>query len=234
MLAFLRSNLMINSKLTNVLKDAAQQVRNVVEKSNDGLWEAYNLVGNLIYTLVEFGAREPNIVPESCSIRVSLTANMVQSFYAVENLISSGAYWSASAVLRQHMETLARIIEYRKGENRVDKKPPNVKNLPFNMAPNYGGLSELCHTSGGEILGDFSECSEGEGIATTIPKFREEWAKDYFSLHIAHMLALAIEIYFLQEELYPKIDLPNIDEEILNIANLLVKTGFWKEFNYKS
>lgn len=225
---------MINSKLTNVLKDAAQQVRNVVEKSNDGLWEAYNLVGNLIYTLVEFGAREPNIVPESCSIRVSLTANMVQSFYAVENLISSGAYWSASAVLRQHMETLARIIEYRKGENRVDKKPPNVKNLPFNMAPNYGGLSELCHTSGGEILGDFSECSEGEGIATTIPKFREEWAKDYFSLHIAHMLALAIEIYFLQEELYPKIDLPNIDEEILNIANLLVKTGFWKEFNYKS
>ena len=51
--------------------------------------------------------------------------------------------------------------------------------------------------------------------------------------HIAHMLALAIEIYFLQEELYPKIDLPNIDEEILNIANLLVKTGFWKEFNYK-
>ena len=102
---------MINSKLTNVLKDAAQQVRNVVEKSNDGLWEAYNLVGNLIYTLVEFGAREPNIVPESCSIRVSLTANMVQSFYAVENLISSGAYWSASAVLRQHMETLARIIE---------------------------------------------------------------------------------------------------------------------------
>lgn len=48
------------------------------------------------------------------------------------------------------------------------------------------------------------------------------------------MLALAIEIYFLQEELYPKIDLPNIDEEILNIANLLVKTGFWKEFNDKS
>ena len=234
MLAFLRSNLMINSKLTNVLKDAAQQVRNVVEKSNDDLWEAYNIVGNLIYTLVEFGAREPNIVPESCSNRVSLTANMVQSFNAVENLISSGAYWSASAVLRQHMETLARIIEYRKGKNRVAKKPPNVKNLPFNMAPNYGGLSELCHTSGGKILGDFSECSEGEGIAMTIPKFREEWAKDYFSLHIAHMLALAIEIYFLQEELYPKIDLPNIDEEILNIANLLVKTGFWKDFNDKS
>lgn len=224
----------INSKLTNVLKEAAQQVRNVSEKENDDLWEAYNSVGNLIYTLVEFGTREPDNVTDSYSNRVSLTANMVQSFYAVEDLISSGAYWSASAVLRQHMETLARIIEYRVGKNRIDKKSPNVKNLPFNMAPNYGRLSELCHTSGGEILGDFSECLAGERIATTIPKFREEWARDYFSLHIAHMLALAIEIWFLQEELYPEVDLPNIDDDILNVANLLIKTGFWKEVNDKS
>jgi hypothetical protein len=48
------------------------------------------------------------------------------------------------------------------------------------------------------------------------------------------MLALAIEIYFMQEELYPDVDMPNIDEDILNIANLLVKIGFWKEFNDKS
>ena len=224
----------IDSELSRILKDAAQQSRNVSEESNDDLWKAYNLVGNLIYTLIEIGAAEPDSVPESCSKRVALTANMVQSLYVVEDLISSGAYWSASAVLRQHMETLSRIVEYREGKNRVDKKPPNVKNLPFNMAPNYGRLSELCHTSGGEILRNFSECSEGEGIATTVPKYREEWAKHYFSLHIAHMLTLAIEIYFLQEELYPGIAMPNIDEEILNIANLLVRTGFWKEFNEKS
>lgn len=159
---------------------------------------------------------------------------MIQSFYAVQDLISSGAYWSASAVLRQHMETLSRIIEYRSGNNRVDKKPPNVKSLPFNISPNYGRLSELCHTAGGEILGDFVLCSEGDGIATTLPQYRKEWAKDFFSLHIAHMLILAIEIYIMQKELYARIALPNIDEEILNIANLLVKTGFWKEFNEKS
>ena len=164
------------SKLTNVLRDAGKQVRNCSKKENQDLWTAYCLVGDLIYTLVEFGAREPESVSDSRSHRVSLTANMVQSFYIVEDLISSGAYWSASAVLRQHMETLSRIIEYRKGKNSVDKKPPNVRNLPFNMAPNYGRLSELCHTSGGEILGDFSECEAGEGIATTIPKFRKEWS----------------------------------------------------------
>jgi len=223
-----------NSKLTIVSREASQQVRNVSEKSNVDLWAAYKLAGDLIYRLVEFGTREPKNVTDSCSNRVSLTANMVQSFYAAEDLISSGAYWSAAAVLRQHMETLARIIEYRVGKNQIDKKPPNVKYLPFNMAPNYGRLSELCHTSGEEILGDFSESIEGEGIATTIPRFREETAKNYFALHIAHMLALAIEIYFMQEELYPDVDMPNIDEDILNIANLLVKIGFWKEFNDKS
>jgi Arc/MetJ-type ribon-helix-helix transcriptional regulator len=223
-----------SSKLKKILNDTAQQVRVLSKKSNEDLWEAYKLVGNLIYTLVEYGTKEPNIIKDSCSNRVSLTANMVQSYHVVEDLISSGAYWSASAVLRQHMETLARIIEYREGQNRSDKKPPNVKTLPFNLAPNYGRLSELCHTSSGEILGDFSECLEGEGIATTIPKFREEWAKDFFSLHIAHMLALAIQIYFLQEELYPESDLLDINKDILNIANLLVKTGFWKELNDKS
>jgi len=222
------------SKLTNVLRDAAKQVRHFSEKENQDLWTAYCLVGDLIYTLVEFGAREPEIVSDSCSHRVSLTANMVQSFYIVEDLISSGAYWSASAVLRQHMETLSRIIEYRKGKNNVDKKPPNVRNLPFNMAPNYGRLSELCHTSGGEVLGSFSECEAGEGIATAIPNFRKEWSKTFLSLHIAHMLSLALEMWFLQDELYPNDDLPNIDDDILKVSNLLIKTGFWKELNEES
>ncbi len=222
------------SKLTNVLRDAAKQVRNCSEKENQELWTAYCSVGDLIYTLVEFGAREPESVSDSCSHRISLTANMVQSFNIVEYLISSGAYWSASAVLRQHMETLSRIIEYRKEKNIVDKKPPNVRNLPFNMAPNYGRLSELCHTSGSEVLGDFSKCEAGEGIATAIPKFREEWSKNFLSLHIAHTLSLALEIWFLQDELYPNDELPNIDDDLLKVSDLLVKTGFWKELNGKS
>ena len=217
-----------DSKLSKILKDAAQQVRNVTEGSNNDLCRACKLVGDLIYDLVQFGGTEPGVVPEGCSERVSLTANMVQSFYAVEDLISSGAYWSASAVIRQHMETLSRIIEYREGKKRDDKKPPNVKNLPFDLAPNYGRLSELCHTSGSEILGDFSECSAGEGIATTVPTFQEEWARSLFSVHIAHMLALAIEIYFLQEELYPGIAMPNIDHGLMNVAKLLVKAGFFE------
>ncbi len=222
------------SKLTKVLRNAAKQIRNHSEKENQDLWTAYCIVGNIIYTLVEFGAKEPKDVSVSCSHRISLTANMIQSFYVLEDLITSGAYWTASAVLRQHMETLSRIIEYRKGKNNVGKKPPNVKNLPFNMAPNYGRLSELCHTSGGKVLGDFSECEAGEGIATAIPKYRKEWAKNFFSLHIAHMLFLALEIWFLQAELHPNNEFPNIDDDLLKVSNLLVKTGCWRQLNGKS
>jgi hypothetical protein len=222
------------SKLTSLLKDAASQVRNYSEKENLDLWTAYSTVGDLIYTLVQFGAKEPANVSESCSHRISLTANMVQSFYAVEDLISSGAYWTVAAVLRQHMETLSRIIEYRDAKAKLDKKPPNVRNLPFNMARNYGRLSELCHTSGGEVLGDFAVCEAGEGIATTIPEFRGEWANKFFSLHIAHMLSLALEIWFLQDELYPNDEIPNIDEGLKRVSELLVRIGFWKELKDKS
>lgn len=109
------------SKLTNLLRETAKQIRKYSEKENKDLWNAYSVVGNIIYTLVEFGAKEAEHVSDSCSHRISLTANMVQSFYVVEDLISSGAYWSASAILRQHMETLSRIIEYRKG------KIPSIK-----------------------------------------------------------------------------------------------------------
>lgn len=219
-----------DSRLLMILRNAEQQVRQLSEESNKDLWKAYALVGNLLYVLVEQGAEEPSEVGESCSNRISLTANMIQAFGAVEYLISSGAYWSASAALRQQMEALSRIIEYREGRNQNDKKPPNVKNLPFNMSHNYGRLSEPCHTSGGEILAGFSECPEGEGVATVFPKFRAEWAKDLFSLHIAHMLSLAVEIYLLQQELHPSAIMPDIDEAVLNVANFLVKTGFWKEF----
>ena len=217
------------SKLEERLIESAQKVRILSKGSNVKLWVAYKKVGDLLYTLMEHGAREPDFLTDSCSNRVSLTANMVQSFHIVKDLILSGAYWSTSAVLRQHMETLARIIEYREDNIIRDKKPPNVRVLPFNMAPNYGRLSELCHTSGGEVLGDFSGCAEGEGIAATTPVYREEWAESLLSLHIAYMLALAIEIYLLQVELYQKSNLPNIDNDIMEIAKILVETGFWKE-----
>ncbi|OHB66115.1 MAG: hypothetical protein A2Y76_03595 [Planctomycetes bacterium RBG_13_60_9] len=217
------------SKLSTILKEAAQQVNDLSEQLNDDLWTAYELVGNLIFDLVQYGAKEPGTVSESCSRRISLTANMIQSFWVVRFLIASGAYWSASALLRQQMETLSRIIEYREDGNPSGKKPPNVSNLPFRMASNYGRLSQLCHTSAGEILSDFSECSEGEGVAATVPALRDKWAKDFFSLHVAHMLTLAKETQLLYGELHPGDAVPNIDDEMLNIAKLLVKTGFWEE-----
>ena len=224
-----------HSKLTHQLSDAANQIKKSSEKENQDLWNAYQTVGDIIYTLVQFGEREPANVPDSCSSRISLTANMVQSFYVLEEIISSGAYWTAAAVLRQHMETLSRIIEHRSGKkNKIDKKPPNVKNLPCNMEQNYGRLSELCHTSGGEVLGDFAECEESEGVATILPRFRSEWANNFFSLHIAHMLSLAVEIWYLQNELHPNEEIPNIDKSINGVSELLVKTGFWKKITDKS
>jgi len=74
------------SKLEKILDNSAQQVRALSKKANIELWGAYKKIGDLLYTLVEQGTNETDVVTDTCSNRVSLTANMVQSFNAVESL----------------------------------------------------------------------------------------------------------------------------------------------------
>ncbi len=131
------------------------------------------------------------------------------------------------------METLARIIEIREGKIVKTASTPNVKVLPFKLSGNYGRLSELCHVSKGEFLAEFAESLVAEGAASPWPHYREEWAKELLSIHIAHMLALAIEVYLLQEELYPEKEILDIGNHFEKIAQILISTGFWEEVSTK-
>jgi hypothetical protein len=127
------------------------------------------------------------------------------------------------------MEALARIIEIRNGHIVKTATTPNVKVLPFKLSGNYGRLSELCHVSRGEFLADFAQSPTGDDAASPKPYYRDQWSKELFSVHIAHMLALAIEIYLLQEELYPGRELLDISDSVDKIVQVLISTGFWEE-----
>jgi hypothetical protein len=101
--------------------------------------------------------------------------------------------------------------------------------LPFKLNKNYGRLSELMHLTHGESLVDFAQIPGGDEItASTIPVFREEWAKQLLSVHIAHLVALIYEIHLLHAELYPERSLLDVDTPIEEIAGVLVSTAFWK------
>ena len=214
------------SKLDRAISDAVAAVQQESYRQHDSIWRTRTEVGDLLFALVTQGALDA-VTTEAQATRISLTANLVQSSSVVKDLISSGFYWSAAAVLRQCMETLARSIEIRSGRDTARTKSPNVAVLPYRMSKNYGRLSELVHTSGGESLADFAQGSAAPEAATVIPRFREPWARGLLCLHVAQLVTLAREIDLLHRELYPGRQLIDASAALTPIAQALVDAGFW-------
>lgn len=184
----------MDSTLDNAIREAAARVRVETEGKLQLLRDAHRIVGDLLLRLVRQGAFEASSPTEGQSQRLSLTAGLIQSVSVSNDLIVSGFYWSAAGVLRQQMETVARVVEIRKGKYKGGRETPDVALLPYGLAQNYGRLSELAHTSRGELLGDFVQSTAGEEVATSEPCYRDPWAKELFCVHLAHCVALAHEI----------------------------------------
>lgn len=195
-------------------------------------WDAYTAAGDLLYELIEQGAVDPpGEVSEGASQRMSLTAGILQSIEIVEQTITCGLYWSAAALLRQHMEALARVAHIRLGKTASNGRPPHVGVLPFRLAQNHGRLSELVHVSNGELLGDFAASGVGELVASPFPRYRGDWANDLLAVHTAHMITLAIEIHHLHADLYPGRELLDVNSRAYAVAEVLSELGQWKELN---
>jgi hypothetical protein len=215
--------------LKTILDAAAAEIRRSSMASYGSLWTAYIRAGDTLADLTRQGETLPADISENQSIRISITANLIQSVVVPECLISSGFYWAASAVLRQHMEALARIIELRNGSINRGSSPPHVGSLPFRLSRNYGRLSELAHLSRGEFLADFAQMPSQDHVAALAsPVFRTEWAKILLSIHLAHLVALVVQIDLLHHELYPTSSLLEVDRPLNEIAETLVSTGFWE------
>jgi hypothetical protein len=214
--------------LQSAIEAAAADCSKVSRQKYGRLWDAYEKSCSVLSQLAERGGRDADGESQFGSERLSLTANMVQGSFIVETLISSGYYVPSMAMLRQQSETLARIIELRKGIK--SQKIPNVKHLPFKLSSNYGALSKIFHTLDGEYLVSFAEVAESEKIASYLPEFKGDWASVLLAVHIAHLVTLAAEIQFLQVDLYRSPPVPTITQQLLEIATILVETGFWERF----
>lgn len=221
---------MIDSKLDNAIQEAAAQVRVETEGKLQPLRKAHRIVGDLLLRLVYQGGFEASPLTEGQSQRMSLTAGLLQAVSVSNNLIISGFYWSAAAVLRQQMEAVARVVEIRTAKYTGGTKTPDVALLPYGLAQNYGRLSELAHTSRGELLGDFVQSPGSEQVATSKPYYRDPWATEMFCIHLAHCVAVAHEIDLLHRELYVGRNLIKVAEEIYPIKRVLVDEKFWKCF----
>lgn len=221
-----------NCPLIEKITEASSKVHEKSVQQYAKLLDTYESICSIISKLVVQGGIEPiHSSTENTSKRLSLTAGLIQSSTIVWDLILSGYYIVSISAMRHYMEVLARIIELRKGSNVSSKKTPNVSVLPFKLSNNYGRLSEICHTANNEYFARFIESSEDNEVASVLPAFSSEWSFSLLSLHIAHMITLAIEIHELQSELYPDMILENITPSLLDVVQKLVEVGFWETIN---
>jgi hypothetical protein len=220
------------SQLHKAIATAALGISSATMNGYGRFWDAYTAIGEVLYALCEQGTHEPvGPVSESASKRISLTTGLLNSTIIVEQAITCGFYWAASALLRQHMEALARVIHIRNGGDGTERKPPHVGVLPFDLAKNYGRLSELAHMSSGELLGDFSISEKSKLEASVLPIYRKNWADYQLAAHTVHMIILAAEMQYLHTEIYPEKELLDVNERLYEVAKTLEELGHWKELN---
>ena len=198
-----------------VLERMADAVAQESYAKYGGLWDAYVKVCEILSKQIVQGNGNAGAVLGSVSQRISITSGLLQSVVLTEKLISSGYYWGASVILRQHMEALARVIQIRKGIYD-ENKTPNVAVLPINLKENYGRLSELAHLTKGELLSDFA-LDKDRNQATIQPRYIEEYACSFFTVHIKHLMALVCEIDAINREINPDSIQTGNDKSILEI-----------------
>lgn len=217
--------------LYTAIANSATAVNKRSHQHYGNLWHAYLLMGEILSVLVEQGSENPLEVSESASQRIAITTGLLQSSTIVENVISAGFYWAASALLRQHMEALSRLNHIRNGASFTEKRPPNVNVLPFDLQKSYGRFSELAHLSNGELLGDFIGSAGSDEITEIIPQYDLTWSRNLLAVHVAHLIVLSAEIDALHMEIYPFKCLSDIKPSIMKAGNILVNEGFWKRLN---
>ncbi len=202
--------------------ELAEENLNIESLNNYGsLYEAYELLGNLLIALVNQGSYDPDSVNENASQRIALTTGLLQASTVPERLVRSGQYWASVAVLRQQMESLARLRQIREGLKSVANKPANVSLLPMALRTSYGRLSELAHVSNGELLQDLV-AAEGSGeVTSVVPTFRLDWLTGILSQHVFQLVVLAQEISLLHQELYPSHDLLDLEQYLSQVATVL-------------
>lgn len=130
----------------------------------------------------------------------ALFAAFVIGMDTCERTIAEGAYLQAGALLRQEMETIARMAEVRQGRQRNGRQA-NVALLEESLARQYGSLSGAAHVARPDIVRLATEHDLADmevpgpaSAARFFPVFNPETARRLFAVHLLLMANLIQEM----------------------------------------
>jgi hypothetical protein len=175
-----------------------EKTREALGELSDAHWLSTSVVANAIWAV----SGKPGKSDPDLALLLSLSASFIQGIDICETAISEGLYVSATALLKQEMETIAAIHEVR-NKTRKSGSTPNVRSLR-GLSVLYGDLNKVAHVSDSELMQSLVriEMSGQQSGAPLYPVLDTKLAKFLYGLHVSFLTMMAIEVETILEDLY--------------------------------
>ena len=138
--------------------------------------DAHIVLQSTILKLIGDHSREMIADPsEETLYQMALFTNLAQLVDPTYEMLISGLYAGASALIRQSYEMNARLAEIQQQTNWSSGSTPNVGHLPMDVARYYGELSAVAHFSMQELANLTAfEIAPGTHAQSLAPMVQEE------------------------------------------------------------
>lgn len=200
-----------------------QDIRSLWKKDAGDLISAHEIALSSVASLVNrFSGRRFEKATKSIEGRMSLTAQFIQGVDICETSISEGLYSQAAALLKQQMETVAAIDEF-KNERRKDGKTPNIGNgILRSLGPIYGDLNDIAHVSREGFARQLVVLEKGDICAPSlVPKYNKELASFLYGYHVYFIVEIGKQIADIFEEVFQE-SLSEKEQEWMTVTLLML------------
>lgn len=161
--------------------------------------------------------------------QIVLISHFVQGVDLCESSISEGLYSQASALLKQEVEIVSGIDEYRTAKRQEKKTPLIGKGVTAGFGPVYGQLNDIAHLGRHEIAKNIVSGSVGDlNGASIVPIYEKDLAFALYGQHIHYIILVTQQLDVLFQSIYG--DGLNEEEKgwTGGAIGVLLKEGFLK------
>ncbi|TXC68265.1 hypothetical protein FSZ31_11305 [Sphingorhabdus soli] len=161
--------------------------------------------------------------------QICLISHFVQGIELCESSISEGLYSQAAALLKQEVEIVSGIEEYRTDKRKEKKTPLIGKGVTAGFGPVYGQLNDIAHLGRHEIAKNIVSGSVGNLTgASIVPVYEKDLAFALYGQHIHYIILVTQQLDVLFQSIYGKG--LNEDEKGWSggAIGVLLKEGFLK------
>lgn len=161
--------------------------------------------------------------------QIVLISHFIQGVDFCESSISEGLYSQAAALLKQEVEIVSGIEEYRTAKRQEKKTPLIGKGVTAGFGPVYGQLNDIAHLGRHEIAKNIVSGSFGAlNGASIVPIYEKDLAFALYGQHIHYIILVTQQLDVLFQSIYGE----GLNEEEKRwtggAIGVLLKEGFLK------